>query len=614
MKRIKQLIGNGEILKAIEEALESINFKDHIDELLVIKGIYVKNELDKNQGIIDRKEYELSRNKTASSLMELIMRIKSLNLLSDQEPKFSKNSRNKFKIPKSKGPIFAGDRTNGDFTERVESISWSGDGDYLLTHCLNSKWFKVWYAEDRECVTKIHGEGVLRKVNFCKYDDSIWGIEEDCRIIKWKKIPSKTNTYGISWNRQTVIGIPKKYFRKPYIRDVLYQVTFGHSISTIISVQSEKEGEHAELLIWKEHSDLAEGASDLFEYLDKSWFYQPRLKQLKRYNIHGYFSGGYLAIATVNSGFNEIIIKQPDQEDITIPGCDVAVGGPNYDSIFVTANHEMVYPPLIFWDEEISKPKKIEFKAHFSPDQDFVPSTVSLSIIEVYRAFPNQIECVAVDNADGELFYFELLFAEDNKIDRIRRAKLEGHSKKITRIDLKGPSVTTCSEDGTIRIWNPKNRRKKFEIGCIKNCHPLLNPFEWNPKSKNTLAYADVHGLVHIVNYIYEPHKWDKLRASFLVGIYLFLKGLFNLILALPILVFSYFLFIENPEDGLISKLEFALFEVVPGKEAFENGNPLGTFLLIIGVVFYIKREIYNQIKTEHPYRLKRHNSDNEGI
>lgn len=598
MKKIKKLIGEGKILQAIEEALEAIEFQNYGNELWVIRGTYAKNELDKDQGVLDRKEYEITRNKTAVSLMNLIKRIESEKSTIVIEPKFSKDSKKKFQVLKD--PISPGDRTKGENT-RVESISWSIDGVFILTQCLNFKWFKIWHVDDRKCVAKVQSDGILRNVQFYKYDGSIWGIEDNCKIVVWKKIPSETNDYGVEWTRERVIRISENNFQKPYIKEALYRVNFGMRKTTFISVFEEGEDKFGSVLFWTEYSNGPEKMPNYFEDLDDTRYYRPRLKHID-------FLNGYLAIISNN---DKITIKHRDKKDKEIPGSDIAMGESIACDVYVTSSNQDGYLPISMWNAETDKPKTFEFKHHWNSYDELVSHSNSFSNIQVYRNYPYRFAVLATHSYQGELYYLEFIFDKEHKIDDIRTTKLEGHSKTITKIDLKGPGVSTSSEDGTIRIWNPRNEKRKFEIGCITNCHPILNPFEWDPESKSKLAYADVHGLVHIVNFTYDVFKEDKSRGDSLVKRYISIKQAINWLLFIHLCAFIYFLFNRNNEIGLFNRLAFAFSK--PLKETlrgtfFGEDNALIPYFLGLAILFYIKSTTYKEIEKEYPNRLKKNN------
>ena len=143
INEIKKLVGAGELSEAIDLALNSYELEEFMDELLMLKGRYQKNETESRKGTLSTADYSLVRNQIASQLLELI-NIESSNASERKgigQPQFEENTKENFEVI---GKIFVGKEAKSEEGLRVESICWDFIGKFLITNTLEPNSIKVW--------------------------------------------------------------------------------------------------------------------------------------------------------------------------------------------------------------------------------------------------------------------------------------------------------------------------------------------------------------------------------------------------------------------------------------------------------------------------------------
>lgn len=601
INKIKRFVGKGKLLKAIEMAIDSVLFKEILNELYVVRGRYANNEIEKNKGVIDQKSYVLTRNNVSESFMSLIDYVESTLDLKAGEPRFlDSNGGKHFETYWS---VYVGKKINQENLKRVENISWSSKSEFILTHCLNSDTIYIWDFAKRKLKESLKGIGPLKKVSFHKHDNSIWAVEDERRIVVWKKENSKDNDYGFVWTRNYVIEVPSDYLINSIILDAIFNVHIDKFFSFIL-IKENKDSDKAELMYFKHEYSYEEENTYFFK--PYKIFYGPKIKYL-------YFLNGQLAVC---HGYNKISIVRPEDSEKKLDGKDIDFYVSMDSDVFVTSTDYGGLNSITLWKNTNSdKIEPYKYKYHWNAYHAYskVISSERFSLIKIYRGYPYPcLEVIASHEYNGDLYH--LIYGTDKnfEIDRVRSIKLHGHKDAITRIDLTGPGITTSSKDGTIRVWFLNSARNSKVLGCITNCHSLAHPFEWDPENRRYIAYADVEGYLHILNLNYNPYEEDRHREKRIVAMYKFLRRALNFSLIIYVCLFVFF-YGSNSEENFFSKIKFAFNEPtiqfgdllnLPINQEFAS---IGTFIAFF-CLYFVKKQTYTEIRNKYPRRLKRFN------
>ena len=183
LKKIKKCIAKGELNVAIKLALEDYQYSSIQNELITLLGRLSRNNKENALGVLVPEDYRRVNNQIAVQLTKLLEQFGTNKVSNTGEPEFTENTNKNLKRLKS---FFVGNILGSENSIRVESISWSGSHEFILTNCLEKDTGKVWHVESGKPVLTLNSKGLLTYVKFT-YSDDILAIEGNEKVIVWKK-------------------------------------------------------------------------------------------------------------------------------------------------------------------------------------------------------------------------------------------------------------------------------------------------------------------------------------------------------------------------------------------------------------------------------------------
>ena len=531
---LRDIVGQGELLKAIDLAFDFPEFQSYINQLFILRGRYSKNEIDDTIGILAPDEKTRVINEIRDQFIHLINEVQASQESSSGKPRFSGNTAEYFNVKKGAGEpisIFVGNIRSKDEGRRVESIEWDTieNNRFILTNTLEPNSAKIWHVENKKLVCLLRSKGKLR--NLFLGGPFIYGIENDQTIVAWKRTKSNLNQYGIEWVRWIEMVFPNDSTAQ-IIEQVIYPFQhdyYGYGEKILILSKGKVYSLDGESK-WSSIPYNDEPAQLEFQ-LDEDFSFIDRISRLK-------VSNGKYAVFAFKEGSSNVAVvsKATNLRHKEFPSSsinDMDIGEVFYD--YENRKYENVYYALkgkeivlfeidpVKWIPNISKSQRTIDYVNKFPD-----------FIWNIKLFPHDRGELIICYSDhiSDFYGINHILSKDKKVVTITKSKFSGHKKKINNIKFGGRWITSSSEDGTIRIWFPEvkildrfssitgqsHRYPHLEIadiGCIENCHPTVNPFSWasidsDGKTQYILAYADLHGYLHILRMKKNPNEADE--------------------------------------------------------------------------------------------------------